>query len=73
MNMDTPFFRMVYERALMNAEMESLIDLMIFAMAWAEHLKKDEPSIKQFWEEARPRVSQIAHTFCNSMRLEEES
>jgi hypothetical protein len=70
MNMDTPFFRMVYERALMNAEMESLIDLMIFAMAWAEHLKKDEPSIKQFWEEARPRVSQIAHTFCNSMRLE---
>ena len=73
MNMDTPFFRMVYERALMNAEMESLIDLMIFAMAWAEHLKKDEPSIKQFWEEARPRVSQIAHTFCNSMRLDEGS
>jgi len=42
-------------------------------MAWAEHLKKDEPSIKQFWEEARPRVSQIAHAFCNSMRLDEES
>ena len=73
MNTDTPFFRIVYERALMSAEMESLLDLMIFAMAWAEHLKRDEPTIKEFWEGARPVVSQMAHTFCNSMRLEDES
>ena len=71
MNTDTPFFRIVYERALMNAEMESLLDLMIFAMAWAEHLKRDEPTIKEFWESARPVVSQMAHTFCESMRLED--
>ena len=73
MNTDTPFFRLVYEKALMKPEEESLLDLMIFAMAWAEHMKRNEPSIKQFWEEARPVVSQNAHLFCSYMRLEDES
>ena len=57
----------------MKPEEESLLDLMIFAMAWAEHIKRNEPSIKQFWEEARPVVSQNAHLFCSYMRLEDES
>jgi len=72
MNTDTPFFKIVYEKALMKPEEESLLDLMIFAMAWAEHMKKDEPEIKKFWEESRPVVSNNAHLFCSKMKLEDE-
>jgi hypothetical protein len=72
MNTDTPFFKIVYEKALMKPEEESLLDLMIFAMAWAEHMKKDEPEIKKFWEEARPVVSNNAHLFCSKMKLEDD-
>jgi hypothetical protein len=72
-NMDTHFFKSVYERSLMNPETESLLDLMIFSMAWAEHLKRDEKRVKEFWNHARPLVSQQAHTLCNSITLEDES
>ena len=71
MNTDTPFFRSVYEKSLMKPEQESLLDLLIFAMAWAEHMKRNEPSIKAFWEEARPAVSQNAHLFCSYMKLDD--
>ena len=71
MNTDTPFFRSVYEKSLMKPEEESLLDLLIFAMAWAEHMKRNEPSIKAFWEEARPAVSQNAHLFCSYMKLDD--
>ena len=70
-NMDTPFFRAVYERAMMNGEMESLLDLMIFAMAYAEHMVHDQPTMKQFWLKARSDVSATAHKLVDQMRLEE--
>ena len=71
-NMDTHFFKTVYEKALMKPETETLLDLMIFSMAWAEHTKRDEPTIKRFWNHARPLVSQQAHTLCNSINLEDD-
>jgi len=70
-NMDTPFFRAVYERAMMNAEMESLLDLMIFSMAYSEHLVHDQPSMKEFWVKARSDVSATAHKLVDQMRLED--
>jgi len=70
-NMDTPFFRAVYERAMMNGEMESLLDLMIFAMAYAEHMVHDQPSMKEFWVKARSDVSATAHKLVDQMRLED--
>ena len=70
-NMDTPFFRAVYERAMMNGEMESLLDLMIFAMAYAEHMVHDQPSMKAFWVKARSDVSATAHKLVDQMRLED--
>ena len=66
-NPETPFFKRVYERATQNPEQESLLDLLIFSMAWAEHISADNPEKKRFWMDARRDVSVIAYKFCELM------
>lgn len=66
-NTQTPFFERVYDKITSEPEMESLVDLFIFSMGYAEHLASDSTEGKAFWENARRQVSQIAYQFVGFM------
>lgn len=66
-NTQTPFFERVYDKITSEPEMESLVDLFLFSMGYAEHLAADSTQGKAFWENARRQVSQIAYQFVGFM------
>ena len=63
---------MLYEGNTQKPEMKSLLDLMLFSIAHAEHLHGHSDKLKQFWNHARSRVSSNAYTFVSRMALNEE-
>ncbi|MEE2974493.1 MAG: ATP-binding protein [Candidatus Thermoplasmatota archaeon] len=72
-NTDSPFYKMLYERATQKPEMESLLDLMLFSIAHAEHLHGHSDELLSFWDHARSRVSSNAYTFVSRMAVNNDS
>jgi hypothetical protein len=72
-NIDSPFYKMLYERATQSPEMESLLDLMLFSIAHSEHLHGHSDKMLEFWNHARRKVSGNAYTFVSRMSMNEES
>ena len=72
-NTDSPFYKLLYERATQKPEMESLLDLMLFSIAHSEHLHGHSDKMKEFWSHARNRVSRNAYTFVSKMPSNLES
>ena len=68
-NTESPFYKILYERATQKPEMESLLDLMLFAIAHSEHLHGHSDKMLEFWNHARNRVSRNAYTFVSRMSL----
>ena len=66
-NIDSPFYKMLYERATQSPEMESLLDLMLFSIAHSEHLHGHSDVMQKFWDHARSKVSNNAYTFVGRM------
>lgn len=62
-NSESDFFRSMYARAAQHANEQDLLDLMIFAIAYAEAEPSNSDSMSMFWQETRQTVSQLAHLF----------
>ena len=70
-NEEAAFFQSLYERATQNAEQQSLLDLMIFAIAYAEADKANSDEMKAFWVDARRNISRLSHVFVSVFDFEE--
>jgi len=68
-NTESPFYKILYERATQKPEMESLLDLILFAIAHSEHLQGHSDKMLEFWNHARNRVSRNAYTFVSRMSM----
>jgi hypothetical protein len=64
-NTATEFYSRVYSLAEKNANLESLLDLMIFSIAWSEHVDSHEQ--RPNWEHIRREISAQAEIFVGSM------
>ena len=64
-NTATEFYSRVYSLAEKDANLESLLDLMIFSIAWSEHV--DNHDQKPNWEHIRREISAQAEIFVSSM------
>ena len=64
-NTATEFYSRVYSLAEKDANLESLLDLMIFSIAWSEHV--DNHDQKPNWEHIRREISTQAEIFVGSM------
>ena len=64
-NTATEFYSRVYSLAEKDANLESLLDLMIFSIAWSEHV--DSHDQKPNWEHIRREISAQAEIFVGSM------
>jgi len=64
-NTATEFYSRVYSLAEKDANLESLLDLMIFSIAWSEHV--DSHDQKPDWEHIRREISAQAEIFVGSM------
>ena len=64
-NTATEFYSRVYSLAEKDKELEGLLDLMIFSIAWSEHV--DSPDKKVDWEHIRREISAQAEIFVSSM------
>ena len=64
-NTETEFYNRVYSLAEKDADLESMLDLMIFSIAWSEHV--DAPEQKHNWEHIRREISAQAEIFVGSM------
>ena len=64
-NTATEFYSRVYSIAEKDANLESLLDLMIFSIAWSEHV--DGADQKPNWEHIRREISAQAEIFVGSM------
>ena len=64
-NTATEFYSRVYSLAEKDANLESLLDLMIFSIAWSEHVDSHEQ--KPNWGEIRREISAQAEIFVSSM------
>ena len=62
-NSESDFFKHLYERSTQFPEQESLLDLMIFAIAYAEADKANSDEMKEFWRNARMSISRLTATF----------
>ena len=70
-NSESDFFKSLYERASQYAEQESLLDLLIFAIAYAEADKANSDEMRQFWVDARRSISRLSHIFVSMIGYEE--
>ncbi|MEE2974494.1 MAG: hypothetical protein VX831_04540, partial [Candidatus Thermoplasmatota archaeon] len=64
-NTATEFYNRVYSLAEKDADLEGLLDLMIFAIAYSEHVDNFEQKHK--WEHIRREISAQAEIFVGSM------
>jgi hypothetical protein len=70
-NSESDFFKSMYERASQFAEQEALLDLVIFAIAYAEADKANSDEMKRFWADARKSISRLSHIFVSMIGYEE--
>ena len=64
-NTETEFYNRVYSLAENDKFLEGLLDLMIFSIAWSEHV--DDIDRKSDWEHIRREISAQAEIFVSSM------
>jgi len=64
-NTATEFYSRVYSLAEKDKDLEGLLDLMIFSIAWSEHV--DSPDKKVDWEHIRREISEHVEMFVSSM------
>jgi hypothetical protein len=64
-NSATEFYSRVYSLAEKDPDLEGILDLMIFSIAWSEHT--DDFDKKPDWEHIRREISTQAEIFVNSM------
>jgi hypothetical protein len=62
-NSESDFFRSMYSRAAQHADEQDLLDLMIFAIAYAEADRSNSEEMDQFWQQTRSTVSSLSHIF----------
>ena len=69
-NTNSRFFREVYERATSHPEMLSLLDLMVFSIAYSEANRYNSPHMIAFWKEVRRLVSRFSAIFVGTVQYE---
>jgi hypothetical protein len=72
-NTNSVFYQEIYEAATQHAEMQSLLDLMIFSLAHSEANEYNSAKMKEFWAEARVLISRFAGIFVPTIRYGRES
>jgi hypothetical protein len=65
-NTATEFYSRVYSLAEKDIELEGLLDLMIFSIAWSEHVDTHDNKVN--WEHIRREISAQAEIFVSSMK-----
>ena len=68
-NTGTSFYNNVYKRLDSNPDLQTLLDLMIFSMGYAEHTQDTSLEKKSQWENARREVSTLASQMVGSMAI----
>ena len=66
-NSSTEFYKRVYRIAEKDPELEGLLDLMIFSIAWSEHVDSSNQEQGLNWQHLRREVSTQAEIFVSSM------
>ena len=62
-NENSDFFSALYDRATQFAEQEALLDLLIFAIAYAEIDPTNSPELQDFWRDAKRNISRLSALF----------
>ena len=62
-NSESDFFRSMYSRAAQHSNEQDLLDLMIFAIAYAEADRSNSEEMDEFWQQTRSTVSSLSHIF----------
>ena len=62
-NSESDFFQSMYARASQHADEGDLLDLMIFAIAYAEADKSNSEAMDAFWKDTRQLISRLSHLF----------
>ena len=68
-NTATSFYKHVYNAAKQEADLVDLLDLLIMAMAYAEHMMYEDEASKAAWQNARREVSTLAETMVGTMAV----
>lgn len=68
-NTATSFYKHVYNAAKQEADLVDLLDLLIMAMAYAEHMMDEDEASKAAWQNARREVSTLAETMVGTMAV----
>ena len=71
-NSESDFFQSLYERASQYPEQTSLLDLIIFSIAYSEADQSNSDEMKGFWNDVRRKLSRLTHVFVNMVKFEEE-
>jgi enoyl-[acyl-carrier-protein] reductase (NADH) len=66
-NSESDFFRSMYSRAAQHSNEQDLLDLMIFAIAYAEADRSNSEEMDQFWQQTRSTVSSLSHIFVSML------
>jgi hypothetical protein len=66
-NSESDFFRSMYSRAAQHGDEQDLLDLMIFAIAYAEADRSNSEEMDQFWQQTRSTVSSLSHIFVSML------
>ena len=71
-NSESHFFQSLYERASQYSEQTSLLDLIIFSIAYSEADQSSSEEMKEFWNDVRRKLSRLTNLFVNMVKFEEE-
>jgi hypothetical protein len=71
-NSESDFFQSLYERASQYPEQASLLDLIIFSIAYSEADQSNSEEMKLFWRDVRRNLSKLTYLFVNMVQFEED-
>ncbi len=71
-NSESDFFQSLYERASQYPEQASLLDLIIFSIAYSEADQSNSEEMKLFWRDVRRNLSRLTYLFVNMVQFEED-
>jgi len=72
-NSNTKFYQNVYLRSEDYPEMTSLLDLMLFSIAYSEANKYNSEQMVNFWKYVRKLVSRISTIFVSTVKFKEDN
>lgn len=67
LNISHPFYKKVYERATQNPDLVAHLELLLFALAYAEHLFCDNEDVMKFYKSQRSEWSAALSAFLDEM------